>query len=155
MINSLLFSAVISSVNVGDGRILNIESDSATHNRKAHSSTWRGDVTVKEGDYQIKADSIEVKYNASKEPVLITAIGNTVKAHGPAQQDMIYIEGNTVIYNRAANTVSSHKQAKLHREDQTMAADNIIYNFINKTVAANTNDDDGRSRVTIPANSRD
>lgn len=111
---------------------LYLEADSAEFSEVKLSSTYTGNVFLKQGSKEFRGDQVTVRYDAEWNPALITATGAPASYRQQVKGEKkkpIRAQALRMEYDRATNKITLIDQAVLSQGEDTFRNDRIIYDF--------------------------
>lgn len=129
---------------------LYLESDSAELDEEASTSVYTGNVFVKQGSMEIRADEVTVHHDPDRRPKRIVAVGNPAKYRQDVEgeQKKVEAEALRMEYEADAEEITLIDQALLFQGEDTFRSDRIVYDRARARVKAGTSAQ-GKERVKI------
>jgi lipopolysaccharide export system protein LptA len=129
---------------------ISISSDSAIKDNKKGITIYEGNVDMKQGTLNIKADSVQIFIEES-EVTKIIAKGNPArfKQQPDLEKGDVLARAKTIEYSINKKTIVLTESASLDQEGSTITGDVINYDIDAARVEADS--DKGRVNVVIPA----
>lgn len=132
----VLTISVTSTVDLGVSGLATIESDEVTLDIARNQTQWTGDVVIRQAQYELRADRVILTHDENGKAIRVEAIGNPVVATGPFEGQLAEAQGRVVLYERDLQQVSISGDSKLKLPKNSVSAENIVYNFIQKKILA-------------------
>lgn len=128
---------------------ITIEADRLELDQKAGSSHYQGNVVLKQGGLQIKADSITL-YLLNKQLRQAIAMGNpaTLQQDGGNEAEPIRAEAQRMEYLPQSEEIKLSGSARLWRGGNAFSGEQISYHLAEQMVRA-TGDKKGEGRVRV------
>ena len=129
---SLLLAAVLFSTVTYEGDVVTIESDESQHGTSARHSEWSGNVILTSDGYVLSSELLVAVYNDQDQIVNLIATGVPVKVKGSGKNELVVIEGRTIVYDVTDQIAQSTGDA--HYDDGTMKidAESVLYRFVQR-----------------------
>ena len=126
---------------------ITIESDTATLDDSNGLSTYTGNVVIKQGESQLKADEISVEAVDRK---ISTIIAKGLPAHFIQKSESIETHGyaNIITYTSGTGTLTLKEKAQLIQDTNSFEGELIEYDIAKKAIKAKGNEKTGE-RVKI------
>lgn len=134
-----------------------ILADQMFFNLESDTSTYSGNVNIKQGTMSLSGDNIELQYKDNA-VIKIIAKGNPAKYHqiGTDGAD-IKAQSQLLRYIAKENRLIMTKQAKLTQQDQVIESDHIVYDTEKQTLVAGqtstSSEPSQRVKITLTPNS--
>ncbi|TDY01089.1 lipopolysaccharide transport periplasmic protein LptA [Thiohalophilus thiocyanatoxydans] len=162
---SLLLMALLGSISISAGALssdreqpVNITADRMRADEREGLSHYEGDVFLKQGSLEIRAEEITV-YLEEGEVTRIIAIGEPAKLQQqPDDREMVYSEARRMKYNTRNGELLLLEDAWVKQSGNRISGKRIHYDTSNSIVTANRDtapkqsgdsQDDGRVRAII------
>jgi lipopolysaccharide export system protein LptA len=129
---------------------ISISSDSAIKDNKKGFTVYEGNVDMKQGSLNIRADSVTI-YIQESEVTKIIAKGNPArfKQQPELEKGDVLARAKTIEYSIDEKIIKLTESASLDQEGSTITGDVINYDIDAARVEADS--DEGRVNVVIPA----
>lgn len=127
---SLFISAFSYAQNPAQSNLpIHLQADEGDYNAETNTATYKGNVTITQGEMNLKGDKVVVKF-ANGEVITIEAWGKLARFHYvPKDEPPIDGEGEYMKYTVASKTIDIDKQAFVKQEDRETKADHLTYNL--------------------------
>ena len=142
-----LLSTSVMALPSDRSQAINVEADKASISKKTGTSTYSGNVVVKQGSMRISAEKLVVHTKHGKLQMM-RAQGGPVEFKQQAKDNKnIYASAQTMTYQANTNIIIFEKNAELRQGANKFASNRIIYDINKDTV--NAGKKSGGDRVTI------
>ena len=111
---------------------------------------YTGDVLIRQGSIEIKADKVTV-YNEKNKVNRIIAIGKPARYQQKPEPDsgLVIASGNTIQYNLDTDIILLLKNASLIQDESTLNGEHIEYNLKQEVIRARGGDEAGKERIRM------
>lgn len=156
----LLISPLSFSLPEDSQKPILISSNSAIKDDKLGLTIYQGDVDIKQGSLNIKADKVTI-YSVAEEVTKIVAEGKpaSFKQQPEINKGDVLAKANTIEYRVSQKKITLTTEASLDQDGSSISGDKINYDMQAARIeaAGNTksNGEDGRINVVIPPPSQD
>ncbi len=129
---------------------LYLEADNAELDEAKHLSLYSGNVIVRQGSLEIRADQVTIHHAEDKRPELVIAIGKpaTYKQAIEGEEKPVQAEALRMEYQADKDELTLIDQAVVFQGTDTFRSDRILYDRINARVKAGASAN-GKERVKI------
>ncbi|MFZ1539156.1 MAG: lipopolysaccharide transport periplasmic protein LptA [Chromatiaceae bacterium] len=129
---------------------LYLEADNAELDEAKHLSLYSGNVIVRQGSLEIRADQVTIHHAEDKRPELVIAIGKpaTYKQAIEGEEKPVQAEALRMEYQADKDKLTLIDQAVVFQGTDTFRSDRILYDRINARVKAGASAN-GKERVKI------
>ncbi len=129
---------------------LYLEADNAELDEAKHLSLYSGNVIVRQGSLEIRADQVTIHHAEDKRPELVIAIGKpaTYKQAIEGEEKPVQAEALRMEYQADKEKLTLIDQAVVFQGTDTFRSDRILYDRINARVKAGASAN-GKERVKI------
>ncbi len=130
---------------------INIVSDSISFNEKSGTATYLGNVVMKQGSIQVKADKIIVFYTKQQDTFeRVLAEGRPAKyQQKPAENKaMVFASAQRIEYDMKNKRINLKQNARLEQEGNTFQGEKITYDLNKKHINASSKQS-GRVHMVI------
>ena len=129
---------------------IQIQADQAQQHLDSRTSTWQKNVIATQGPYTLHAHTLTLSYNADNKPCVLKAVGTPVHAYGPINAQHTQIRGEVIVYDCNQQKAKVMGMANIDSHHNSLSADNIIYNLINRQLTANSSSPNRTSMTLTP-----
>ncbi|HDK38202.1 MAG TPA: lipopolysaccharide transport periplasmic protein LptA [Thiolapillus brandeum] len=114
-----------------------IEADSADIDQKTNTTTYRGNVKIKQGSLLLRANQVTITYKGRK-PHQLTAIGKpaTFKQKPAKGKPWVTGQGEHIVYNINSEELTLNGDAVLTQNNDSFRSDRIVYDRVKARLKA-------------------
>ncbi|MFT6388223.1 MAG: lipopolysaccharide export system protein LptA [Cellvibrionaceae bacterium] len=157
---SILISPLSVSLSEDSQQPILISSNSAIKDDKRGLTVYQGDVDIKQGSLNIKADKVTI-YVVAKEVTKIIAEGKPASFKQQPEPDKgdLLAKANTIEYRVAQKKITLTTDASLDQDGSSITSDKINYDMVSARIEAagntDSNGENGRVNVVMPPPNQD
>jgi len=131
---------------------INIEADSATLHDKNGTSTYRGNVHLRQGTLHLHGDTmtVDMRDNSIEKVVLTGNPATYAQRPDNADEDQHAEAGRIEYYARDERMILLDNAHIWQSGDEKFSSDRFIFNLVDNTVSAGGGSDSDRVRITLP-----
>jgi lipopolysaccharide export system protein LptA len=114
-----------------------IEADSADINQRTSTTTYRGNVLIRQGSMQLRADKVVIGYKDRK-PSQLTATGNPASFKQRPEKNKPWVtgEGKRIVYDINSEELTLTDNAVLTQNNDSFRSDRIVYDRVKARLKA-------------------
>ncbi len=146
---SICFANVFASANSSQKNYF-ISSKTAVINQQEQTASYQGDVTVSEGKFTIKGDSLIINYDKGRvKELLVRGSPSLYEEKSNQKQSKMSIKASNMQYRTNINEIHFKGSVELQQNRDTVSADSLKYNLDTQELSATSNDKSEPVRITI------
>jgi len=127
-----------------------ISSKTAVINQQEQTASYQGDVTVSEGKFTIKGDSLIINYDKGRvKELLVSGSPSLYEEKSNQKQSKMSIKASNMQYRTNINEIHFKGSVELQQNRDTVSADSLKYNLDTQELSATSNDKSEPVRITI------
>jgi len=114
-----------------------IEADSADINQKTNTTTYRGNVFIKQGSMELHADKVVIGYK-NRKPSQLTATGNPARFKQRPEKNKAWVtgQGKRIVYDINSEELTLTDNAVLTQNNDSFRSDRIVYDRVKARLKA-------------------
>ena len=130
---------------------INIEADSATLHEKNRTSTYRGNVHLRQGTLHLYGDTMTVNMREDNiDKIVLTGSPATYSQRPDNADEDLHAEAGRIEYDASNERMILLDNAHIWQsEDEEFSSDRIVFNLADNTVSAGGGSDGDRVRITL------
>jgi len=130
---------------------INIEADRATLHEKNRTSTYRGNVHLRQGTLHLHGDTMTVELREDKiDKIVLTGSPATYSQRPDNADEDLHAEAGRIEYDASNERMILLDNAHIWQsEDEEFSSDRIVFNLADNTVSAGGGSNGDRVRITL------
>ncbi len=149
-----LIAANVPALSTDQDKAIEIEADSASLDNQQGLTMYLGNVVIKQGSMQLKAEKVTLTYDDKREIEMV--IAESVNDKSPAVQfeqtldtkERVKAEARLMEYHKQKNLLHLKKSAKIWKNKDKITGEHIMYDARKGKITASSTKS-GRIKVTI------